>query len=231
MPLPSGVSTDSGWNWTPSAGSSRWRTPIRCRRSEALRLEHAGQLGRGDQRVVTADEQRVGQAREDRRAVVADLRVLAVDRLADDHSPPNASTIAWCPRQTPSVGMPASGKRRDASTEIPASAGVQGPGEITSRSRPALEQLADARPVVADDLDLGAELAQVLDEVVGERVVVVDHEHAGHRRALSPSPGAHGERDRAERCPRLLQRLAVLVVRLGVGDGAAARLHVRPHRP
>ena len=25
---PSGVSTDSGWNWTPSIGSSRWRTPI-----------------------------------------------------------------------------------------------------------------------------------------------------------------------------------------------------------
>ena len=25
---PSGVSTDSGWNWTPSIGSARWRTPI-----------------------------------------------------------------------------------------------------------------------------------------------------------------------------------------------------------
>ncbi len=25
---PSGVSTDSGWNCTPSTGSSRWRTPI-----------------------------------------------------------------------------------------------------------------------------------------------------------------------------------------------------------
>ena len=25
---PSGVSTLSGWNWTPSTGSSRWRTPI-----------------------------------------------------------------------------------------------------------------------------------------------------------------------------------------------------------
>src|SRR5262249_4251847 len=26
--LPSGVSTDSGWNCTPSIGSSRWRTPM-----------------------------------------------------------------------------------------------------------------------------------------------------------------------------------------------------------
>ena len=25
---PSGVSTLSGWNWTPSIGSSRWRTPM-----------------------------------------------------------------------------------------------------------------------------------------------------------------------------------------------------------
>src|SRR5205085_6652026 len=25
---PTGVSTDSGWNWTPSSGSSRWRTAI-----------------------------------------------------------------------------------------------------------------------------------------------------------------------------------------------------------
>ena len=25
---PSGVRTDSGWNWTPTAGSSRWRTAI-----------------------------------------------------------------------------------------------------------------------------------------------------------------------------------------------------------
>src|SRR2546422_9185284 len=38
----------------------------------------------------------------------------------------------------------------------------------------------DVRRVVAHDLEVGAELAQVLDEVVGERVVVVDDED--HRR-------------------------------------------------
>jgi hypothetical protein len=31
--------------------------------------------------------------------------------------------------------------------------------------------------VVAHDLQLGAQLAEVLDEVVGEAVVVVEHEH------------------------------------------------------
>ena len=29
MSLPRSVRTDSGWNWTPSTGSSRWRMPIR----------------------------------------------------------------------------------------------------------------------------------------------------------------------------------------------------------
>ncbi len=50
--------------------------------------------------------------------------------------PPKASTIDWWPRQTPSVGTPASGNARAASIEIPASAGVHGPGEITRRSAP-----------------------------------------------------------------------------------------------
>src|SRR5436305_6389591 len=39
-------------------------------------------------------------------------------------------------------------------------------------------QLVDRGVVVAHDLDRGAELAQVLDQVVGEAVVVVEHEHA-----------------------------------------------------
>ena len=78
--------------------------------------------------------------------------------------------------------MPACGKRRTTSSVIPASSGVHGPGETTTRSGARLEQLIDARLVVAHDLELGAELAEVLDEVVGEGVVVVDHEHA-HARA------------------------------------------------
>ena len=64
--------------------------------------------------------------------------------------------------------MPASAKARIASTEIPASAGVQGPGRDDEAIGAALEQLADLGLVVADHLDLRPELAQVLDEVVGE---------------------------------------------------------------
>ena len=43
------------------------------------------------------------------------------------------------------------------------------------------EQLGDGRTIVADRVHVGAELAQVLHEVVGEGVVVVEHEDA-HRR-------------------------------------------------
>ena len=39
----------------------------------------------------------------------------------------------WCPRQTPSVGT-VGPKRRTTSVEMPASAGVRGPGEMTMRS-------------------------------------------------------------------------------------------------
>ena len=46
------------------------------------------------------------------------------------HSP-NACAIAWCPRQTPSTGMPARASAGIASTDTPASAGVHGPGERT----------------------------------------------------------------------------------------------------
>ena len=38
--------------------------------------------------------------------------------------------------------------------------------------------------VVADDVRLGAQLTQVLDEVVDEAVVAVDHQHASHAPSL-----------------------------------------------
>ena len=76
--------------------------------------------------------------------------------------------------QTPSTGVPASAKRRIASIETPASAGRARPGRHDHARRLAREQLVHGLGVVAHDVDLGPQLAQVLDEVVGERVVVVD---------------------------------------------------------
>ena len=72
------------------------------------------------------------------------------------------------------------------STETPASFGVHGPGETMTRSGARASSSSVGLDVVAHDLELGAQLAQVLDEVVGERVVVVDHEDA----LTATSPGA-----------------------------------------
>ena len=83
---PSGVSTLSGWNCTPSIGSSRWRTPITSPSGVCeVTVELGGHLGRGE-RVVAADLDLGRKARVDAEAVVRDRARLAVQerlRLAD----------------------------------------------------------------------------------------------------------------------------------------------------
>ena len=64
---PSGVSTLSGWNWTPSIGSVAWRTPITSPSVvRDVTVEHVGHDRRGE-RVVAADLDLVRQARGRRR--------------------------------------------------------------------------------------------------------------------------------------------------------------------
>ena len=72
--LPSSVSTDSGWNCTPSAGSSRWRSAHQHAAAARGLLQAVGQLGIDDQRVIAPDRQRRRQPAEDRAAVVLDRR-------------------------------------------------------------------------------------------------------------------------------------------------------------
>ena len=101
-----------------------------------------------------------------------------MSRSARTTSPPNASPMAWWPRQTPSSGTPAAAAARTSGTLIPASRGVQGPGEITIAAGSQRERVLDAEGVVPVDHRIGAQLAGVLDQVVGEAVVVVeDEEH------------------------------------------------------
>src|SRR3712207_8547327 len=73
------------------------------------------------------------------------------------------------------------------------------------RSGLALEQLVDRRGVVAHDVELRPQLAQVLDEVVGERVVVVDDEDLRH---------GHSGCERSEEHTSELQSRQYLVCRL-----------------
>ena len=115
-----------GGGW-PSRRRRRWPRP---RSSRARRLvDH--------ERVVAPHGQRRGQAGEDRAPVVLDRRRLAVDgHVAHD---------ACRRRPAPSTGGP--GRRRasarrprgsgaSTSSEMPASLGVHGPGETTTRSKP-----------------------------------------------------------------------------------------------
>src|SRR3954453_17184744 len=106
---------------------------------------------------------------------------------------PKAWPITWWPRQTPRVGTPASGKRRGRGGGMPAPLGGEGAGDGEAEARLVggaragrdddalvgpLEQAVGVGLVVAEDLDVGAQLPQVLDEVVGEAVVVVDDEES-----------------------------------------------------
>jgi len=66
----------------------------------------------------------------------------------------------WWPRQTPRIGiLPA--KRLDRRHEIPASVGVQGPGEMTMLPRREPLDLVERQLVVADHPHLRPELAEV----------------------------------------------------------------------
>ena len=110
--------------------------------------------------------------------------------------PPNAAPIAWWPE--------AHAQDRQLAGEVPGSPPPRcpprpastGPGETTSRSTP--PRCARAMPstrdlVVAKHLDLRAQLAEVLHEVVGEAVVVVDHQEL-HGLASDPVHALdHGE--------------------------------------
>ena len=146
-------------------------------------LEGVGQaVGIDDERVVAPDGQRRRQAGEDRAAVVRDLARLAVDRLAADDEAAERlreRLVAEADAERRDPGL------REAAHRLQRDAGLVGrarPGRDDDAIGRALEQLVDRRDVVAHDVQLRAQLAEELDEVVGERVVVVDDEDGGHAR-------------------------------------------------
>ena len=73
---------------------------------------------------------------------------------------------------------------------LPASCGVPGPGEMSTPADVERVEFARLHGIVAAHLDLGAELGQVLHEVVDEAVVVVDHQNL-HAPASCDEPSGH----------------------------------------
>ena len=92
--------------------------------------------------------------------------------------------------------MPRSAKAGMAAQMMPASSGRPGPGDSSTASGASVERLVDGELVVADDHRVGAQLAEVLDEVVDEAVVAVDHENprSSHPDSVDSSPVAPPKR-------------------------------------
>ena len=179
---PTGVSTDSGWNWTPSTGSSRWRTPITSPSAQVARdFELVGDRGRGE-RVVAAGKEVGREPVEQALAVVADQARLPVDerlRAAD--------LAAECldDRLVPEADAERRRARRQPPDDLRHRAGIRrpsGPGGDDEVGRSELLCFVGVDRVVPPDVDLRAQLAEQVREVVRERVVVVDR--AGSRARL-----------------------------------------------
>jgi hypothetical protein len=127
-----------------------------------------------------------GLGRPANRPVVLDLGRLAVDRdVADDLAAERLHerlvAEADAERRDPGLGEAAHDLDRHPGLVRRARAGRHDDAVVA-----VLEQVVDRRRVVAHRHRLGPELTQVLDEVVGERVVVVDHQDF-HARAFIPS--------------------------------------------
>ena len=86
--------------------------------------------------------------------------------------PPKAAPIAWCPRQTPSTGTLPENFFTTAIV-IPASSGVHGPGESRMRSGFQAFQFLDGYLVIAANYHFRTQFSQVLDQVVGKGIVVI----------------------------------------------------------
>ena len=187
--LPSPVSTDSGWNCTPSAGSSRWRIAhdhvARARGDlEARRAGRGPRPASGSGRPRTATS-----ARGRSSAVVLDRRRLAVHRLA--RARPSRRTPRPAPGGPGRRRAPASPARRSGGSprpRCPPRPACTAPARRPPAPAPRLASSSPRLGVVAHHVGLGPQLAQVLHEVVGERVVVVEDEDA--HQAQSPWPHA-----------------------------------------
>src|ERR1700685_991150 len=137
-------------------------------------LEAVGQVGVDHERVVAPDRERRGEAVEDRAPVMLDARGLAMHRLVELPAPAEGLRERLVAKAHPQRGHP---RLRHPAHELQRDPGLLGrawTGRDHAALIRALEQLVHAGPVVADDVDLGPQLAEVLHEVVSERVVVVE---------------------------------------------------------
>ena len=199
---PVGVSTDSGWNCTPSMRSVRWRTPMTSPSSvRAVTTSSSGTLRRGE-RVVAADLDLLGQSREHALPVVVDHARLPVEERSRRADRAAEGLDDGLVTEADAERRHAGAERAD---ELERDARVFRP----SRARRDDEAvgcerlgLADRDRVVAEDVDLGAALLEEVDEVPRERVVVVEDQdpHAYSTSASSIAASSAASLARHSRC-------------------------------
>ena len=116
-------------------------------------------------------------------------------------SPPKAWPMHWCPRHTPSSGIsPAS--CRDGLQAHPAVLGASRPGRDEHGVGPLGPDARHVDGVVAEHHGLGPQLAQLLDQVVDEGVVVVeDEDPRSHGPTIVPCPAGARPPAVANLCP------------------------------
>src|SRR5262249_6372052 len=134
---------------------------------------HGG--GVNDKRVVARSLERVGKPAERRAAIMVDLRGLAVHRLVPHDRCAECAPQRLVPKADPEDWQPPAQFsyccHRDARVFWPARTGRHDERVVAT-------QLVDADGVVAEDLWLSTQLRQVLHQVVGKGVVVVDDRDA-----------------------------------------------------
>ena len=132
---PCSVRTDSGWNWTPSAGSSRWRMRHQHAAAAGGGLQAVGQLLVDDQRVVAPDRQRRAGPRKIVRPSCSIVVALPWTGSCSSHRPAEGLGERLVAEADPERRDPRLGHapRRPRARCRPAS-GVHGPGETTQRS-------------------------------------------------------------------------------------------------
>src|SRR4051812_34363245 len=159
-------------------------------------LEAGRQVGIDDQRVVAAGQERRVDAAEDRPPVVLDLRALAVDGIPEDDSAAERLRERLVTEANPQPRHARLGERADRLHRDPRLVGRARPGRDDDAVGLARAHPVDGLHVVANHIDLRPQLAQVLNEVVGERVVVVDQQDCrlsavGCRLGHAQSPCLH----------------------------------------
>src|SRR5439155_1113224 len=148
---PSGVRTDSGWNWTPSIGSDSWRRPMITPSSglvAVMRSSDGSVAGSTHSEWYRAPGNDAGNPASSPAPSPSTTEASPCTRVgARTIDPPNASAMDCIPRHTPSNGRPRCAATRIAATDTPAVAGEPGPGEMTMPRRSAAGSSANrSRP-------------------------------------------------------------------------------------